>query len=485
MSEFIIENFILKKYCGNKPSVTIPAWVTGISNSAFFNCRTLVTVDIPDSVTYIGDMAFYQCGALREIRFPDSVTSIGYQAFWGCASLTDITISASMLHVGGSAFGNCQKLKSINVDTANKRFKSIDGVLYTGYCEKLVTYPCGKPDTSFTVPDGVTDIGNGAFCGCTALSEINLPPSLLEIGYGSFMGCTALRKISIPRGVTSIYELAFEGCTSLETADIPDTVITIGTYAFSGCSSLNDVTVPPSVEHLGDGVFAKCTSLTRFTLPKNLPIRTMHVGNFTISDGLLLKYLGSDPTVVVPNSIQVIGAYAFNHNNSITDVYICDGVVSIGKSAFGNCRNLRSVTIPDSVTHIGELAFYGAPINAPLNIRFKFIGSLEEKDTECAWAGAVLGFISRYYSGRIDEKEAAEWRKYLGRYTKKLFRLLRDEPMLYHYLTDNRVISPNRINSLLENTTDPQCRAILLEYGNRGKKRTSAEDIIADRFELQ
>ena len=40
--------------------------------------------------------------------------------------------------------------------------------------------------TEVIVPDGVTDIGEGAFRGCKALSKITMPYTVTEIGRNAF-----------------------------------------------------------------------------------------------------------------------------------------------------------------------------------------------------------------------------------------------------------------------------------------------------------
>ncbi|OYP36717.1 hypothetical protein CIK90_09625 [Prevotella sp. P5-126] len=42
---------------------------------------------------------------------------------------------------------------------------------------------------SIISPNGLTCIGNAAFCGCANLKEIKLPDTLTEIGEGAFCGC--------------------------------------------------------------------------------------------------------------------------------------------------------------------------------------------------------------------------------------------------------------------------------------------------------
>ena len=65
--------------------------------------------------------------------------------------------------------------------------------------------------------------------------------------------------------------------------------------------------------------------------------------------------------VIIPDGVQVIGAYAFK-NISLTSVVIPNSVITIERDAFAD-NSLTSVTIPNSVTTIGDLAFYGNKLN--------------------------------------------------------------------------------------------------------------------------
>ena len=61
--------------------------------------------------------------------------------------------------------------------------------------------------------------------------------------------------------------------------------------------------------------------------------------------------------LVIPDSVEVIGEYAFGYCTGLTNVVIGNSVKVIGKYAFVECTGLTSITIPDSVTEIGEYAF--------------------------------------------------------------------------------------------------------------------------------
>lgn len=57
-----------------------------------------------------------------------------------------------------------------------------------------------KQLTEYVIPDGVTDIGWGAFFGCTSLKSVTIPDSVKKIGWAAFLGCTSLTSVTIPRG---------------------------------------------------------------------------------------------------------------------------------------------------------------------------------------------------------------------------------------------------------------------------------------------
>ena len=80
--------------------------------------------------------------------------------------------------------------------------------------------------------------------------------------------------------------------------------------------------------------------------------------DFTISDGVLTKYNGSDQIVTVPDGVTSIGADAFSNSHILSKVTLPDTVTSIGDSAFGNCYSLPSIILPDGITSIGQDVFY-------------------------------------------------------------------------------------------------------------------------------
>ena len=85
------------------------------------------------------------------------------------------------------------------------------------------------------IGNGVTNIGDFAFKGCSNLTSVTIPNSVKSIGEYAFWGCSGLTSITIPNSVTSIGEYAFDGCSGLTSITIPNSVTSIGDYAFSYC----------------------------------------------------------------------------------------------------------------------------------------------------------------------------------------------------------------------------------------------------------
>ena len=153
------------------------------------------SVIIETGVTSIGDFVFGDCTSLKSVMIPNSVTSIGYMAFDNCTSLKSVTIPGSVRSIAGNAFYQCSSLLSIEVSDNNKNYSSFDGVLFNKDKTELITYPAGKPNDTYEIPDSVTSISYSAFIRCTSLTSVTIPDSVTSIGSSAFFGCTSLKDV--------------------------------------------------------------------------------------------------------------------------------------------------------------------------------------------------------------------------------------------------------------------------------------------------
>lgn len=208
--------------------VIINEGITSIGSEAFGfqyigNCYSnLISVSIAPTVTKIGRCAFTNAEKLESIELPN-VTSIGDAAFngTGIQSLMLPPTLETFEYEDSRWFLSCSNLQSITVDPGNQKYRSVDGVLFTG--NKLLRYPAGKAGNSYTVPSGTTWIATSAFADNENITTISIPSSVSKIDSLAFEQCSKLEKITIAEGVTRVASDAFWG-TALTSIVLPASV---------------------------------------------------------------------------------------------------------------------------------------------------------------------------------------------------------------------------------------------------------------------
>ena len=247
-----------------------PFVVKAVGDFAFADCEDVARITLPASLRTIGYKAFYGCRNLSAINIPDKVTSIGVETFNYCTGLTRLVIPASVSEIGDGAFWHNWALKSIVVDVANKDYVDVNGVLFSKNWTRLIAYPAGKTEQSFSLPANTTTIGAGAFSNCKDLVSVVLPKDLVEIRRYAFQECNRLVSISIPKSIDVIESGTFSGCSSLRQVTMPKKMKRIGNHAFENCSSLANIVIPDGVDEIGNRAFAGCTELKNVSLPRTL-----------------------------------------------------------------------------------------------------------------------------------------------------------------------------------------------------------------------
>ncbi len=250
-------------------SYSVPEDVKNIADDAFQCASHLKRLTLGKSVKKVGEYAFYDCKSLKEIRLNKALTHVGVAAFSGCQSLEDIHFYKNVKYIGMDAseyippFEECRKLKKISVDSGNKYYASVDGVLLNKSKKMLYRYPCSKKRKNYVLPKTVKEIKDNAFCGTRYLQSVKMGDQVKKMGYHVFSDSTALRHIKLSRKLKDLGYGVFAGCKRLQKVVVPDRIRILWNTSFSQCKSLKEVVIGKGVEHMDSDIFQGCRSMQK------------------------------------------------------------------------------------------------------------------------------------------------------------------------------------------------------------------------------
>ena len=113
---------------------------------------------------------------------------------------------------------------------------------------------------TLAIPDGVKEIGSGAFSG-SGVKNVIIPDSVTVIDSEAFAYASNLTSVKMGNSVGIIKEHAFAFCNNLRDIKLSESLTTIEKFAFFGCGNLTKVNIPNSVVSISEGVFPKECSL--------------------------------------------------------------------------------------------------------------------------------------------------------------------------------------------------------------------------------
>lgn len=356
LSDFVIEDGVLKKYIGKDEHVIVPDGVTEIGHYACNNNSTIKSVFIPEGVEVINYGAFENCINLEKIVLPDSLTRLHNLAFDGCKNLRSVYINDIDRWFDSRKLLRC-----------NSKSEYVFYDVYVG----------GELLTELSYPDTNAKFLHFSFEYCRSIKNVKIPANAKGLSdeslsnfinleaiyvdqidslcncyfnasrqYDLYVGGELLTELVIPESMTVIRPW-FSNCRSIKNIVFHNSVTEITARAFEGCSGLVHVELPLQLEKIGDEAFKDCTSLESFKLGQSSAI---NVGSgitkgctalkdkpdFLISGTILKAYLGNDKKVVVPDGITEIGQNVFYGLDTVSEIVLPDSVNKISDGAFGN-----------------------------------------------------------------------------------------------------------------------------------------------------
>lgn len=332
-------NLFYKATFKKDTTIVIPDHVLEITENAFRESN-IAHVKLPKGLQTVGKSAFQKCQSLAEIDFSpcDSSTGITLEdyAFSECTSISELNLqpkdSAGQLipfrKIGSQAFYKDKALVTLILpDTVAKELK----IERTNTGDLKYTYG----------DDNQKTLGSSIFEGCTGIEEVKFPVGPKYVGDSMFKGCTSLTKIWF----------GYDHLDAKEDHPDKSEILMIGDGAFWGCQAiLTDVRLPKKLQVLG----ARC-------------FREAYLHGCADLSGLDdLIYIGDEAfygnnyySSVLPESLEHIGANAFNSCGFKGTLRIPKKINYIGASAFANVNRISWVVIaPEDIAFCGEKIFY-------------------------------------------------------------------------------------------------------------------------------
>lgn len=189
-------------------SIKVEEGITSIGAKAFSGLDKAKSISLPKSLEKIMIHAFNGSG-IEHIDIPDNVKYIAPDVI--SDRVITLNIGSGVEELDDSiGFTGCSLMTAITVDSNNRFFSAVDGVLFNKDRTKLICYPASKAGESYIVPNTVKVIGRNAFKYCENLKSIEIPEGVTTIESGAFTGSVRLENVQIPTTVTKIDSGCFD-----------------------------------------------------------------------------------------------------------------------------------------------------------------------------------------------------------------------------------------------------------------------------------
>lgn len=424
--------------------IILPDSVQKLPHSCFAECSNLAVINMPNSIKEIGDWAFHGCSSLQMIDLSKTkISSIGDSMFWSCANLTEVKLPDSIKVIAKSSFAYCGKLGKINFPEGlryigDSAFDHTSALNTVELPESLRYIGSGAFDFSglkgtLIIPAGIENLQSYTFAFCYGLSVVKITDGTKYINSYALdlrdrLGGATHKTYYIPPSVDYFNDTSLtcaeehtiygikgsfaSNASKIRSAWKFEEVAYDSKAVFDASGGTVSETSKELVKGQGFGLLPtpklagwtfkgwysddkfkrKIVSTTivnkdSYTLyakwEKAQKTELVYQGedsDFVIEDGVLKKYQGNEPVVIIPDTVKEIGYGAFKKNKTVLKVFMPDSVEKMENAVFNECENLmeirfshslkeipahtcsgclalEKVIIPEGVTNIGDGAF--------------------------------------------------------------------------------------------------------------------------------
>ena len=357
------------KYCGNLERITIMDSPHELGTDALYWCESLKEVIVSDDndlyklvdgVLFSKDgdslIRYLENDERTEYVVPEGTMYIGDYAFQYCEALRKITIAGSVTNISDYAIDDCSNLETIVVDSDNRHYKVVDGVLFSEDGKMLVHYPAGLKNEEYSIPEGVEFVYDSAMENPRYLKVLNIPASVEGIYiYNEEYTCfeeinvhpdnrtyRSIDGVLYSRNVTDL--LLFPGSKDVSEYTVPRTVTYIVEYALSNCYNVERFLVEDGngIYFAKDGILYSEDTMIAYPLARTGDIPELPEG-ITYMDGAI--FAGSNiMDYDMPNGLDSVSAYMFQ-DSGIRTVTLGEDIVYLKHSMFQGCEDLKTVRI--------------------------------------------------------------------------------------------------------------------------------------------
>ncbi len=249
-----------------------------------------------------------------------------------------VTIPERVTEIGEGAFSGVEGVTEIIVPSTVRIIQK-NAFSYNDEIEKV------------TIEPGVLEIGESAFEECSSLTEIIIPDSVMTIGIFAFRSCYNLTTVQMSNNVTSIYSQVFNGCSSLTTINMPNNLTSITYRAFGYCYNLENLNIPAGVTSIDTGAFTGCTNLNNLTIDEANETYEIENGIIYAKDNstlIMLAPMANEKTVTIRDGVKNLEAYSLEVCTSMTTLNLPSSIEYISGLAFPSNTMLETINIPVS-----------------------------------------------------------------------------------------------------------------------------------------